>query len=170
MELCWAAVRATCRKQQHPNFEWRGDGQDRYILFCSPKLPCLNNFIPDCKPSFWTPTKNEWNAQNTIFFSTYPSANFLLLISLWLGSPDFVSLLVSSGLPCQLTVRICIPLLYNILAKEKWTKLYLITFFCTLYHLLSDHTSFDLLLHDSDNSTRPGCSKAFKTWIVLSTR
>ena len=71
-ELCWADARATYRKQQHPNFEWRGNGQDRYILFCSPKLPCLNNFIPDCKPSFGLSLRMKlWNAQNTIFFSTY---------------------------------------------------------------------------------------------------
>ena len=37
--------------------------------------------------------------------------------SLWLGSPGFISLLVSSGLPCQLTIPICILVLYYILAK-----------------------------------------------------
>ena len=116
-ELCWADARATYRKQQHPNFEWRGNGQDRYILFCSPKLPCLNNFIPDCKPSFGLSLRMKlWNAQNTIFFQR-TTANFILLISLWLGSTGFISLLVSCGLLCQLTIHICIPVLYYFLAK-----------------------------------------------------
>ena len=39
---CFAAVRATYRKQQTPlaNFEWRGGGGGR--LFCSLKLPYLS--------------------------------------------------------------------------------------------------------------------------------
>ena len=54
---------------KHRNFEWRGHGQDRCILFCSPKLPCLNNFIPDCKPPFGLPLRmNGMHRQNTIFF------------------------------------------------------------------------------------------------------
>ena len=32
----------------------------------------------------------------------------ILLISLWLGSRGLISLLVSSGLPCQLAILICI--------------------------------------------------------------
>ena len=103
---------------KHSNFEWRGHGRDRYILFCSPKLPCLNNFIPDCKPSFGLPLRMNGMHRTQFFFSTYHSVNFILLISLLLGSPGFISLLVSSGLPCQLTI-ICkhIPVLYYILAK-----------------------------------------------------
>ena len=43
--------------------------------------------------------------------------HFLLLISLRMGSPGFTSPLVSSGLPCNLTIAICILVLYYILAK-----------------------------------------------------
>ena len=92
---------------KHRNFEWRGHGRDRYILFCSPKLPCLNNFIPDCKPSFGLPLR----------MNGMHRTQFILLISLLLGSQGFISRLVSSGLLCQLTIHICIPVMYYILAK-----------------------------------------------------
>ena len=41
--------------------------------------------------------------------------HFILLISLWPG-PGFIGLLVSSRIPCQLTIPICILALYYILA------------------------------------------------------
>ena len=43
--------------------------------------------------------------------------HFILLISLRMGSPGFISPPVSSGLPCNLTIAICILVLYYILAK-----------------------------------------------------
>ena len=54
---------------KHRNFEWRGHGRDRYILFCSPKLPCLNNFIPDCKPSFGLPLRMNGMHRTHFFFN-----------------------------------------------------------------------------------------------------
>ena len=53
---------------KNPNFEWRGAGTDRYILFCSPKLPCLNNCIPDCKPSFGLPLRMNGMNRTQFFF------------------------------------------------------------------------------------------------------
>ena len=41
-----------------------------------------------------------------VFLMQYSPRIFTLLISLWLGSPGFINLLVSSGLPCQLTILI----------------------------------------------------------------
>ena len=49
--------------------------------------------------------------------------HFILLISLRLGSPGFISVLVSSGLPCNLTIPICVLILYYILGKLNWTEL-----------------------------------------------
>ena len=54
---------------KHRNFEWRGHGQDRYILFCSPKLLCLNNFIPDCKLSFGLPLRMNGMHRTHFFFN-----------------------------------------------------------------------------------------------------
>ena len=54
---------------KHRNFEWRGHGRDRYILFCSPKLPCLNNFIPDSKPSFGLPLRMNGMHRTQFFFN-----------------------------------------------------------------------------------------------------
>ena len=52
-----------------------------------------------------------------IFNVSLREYHFILLISFRLGSPGFISLLVSSGLPCNLTIPICILVLYCILAK-----------------------------------------------------
>ena len=49
--------------------------------------------------------------------------HFILLISLRLGSPGLISVLVSSGLPCNLTIPICVLVLYYILGKLNWTEL-----------------------------------------------
>ena len=58
-----------------------------------------------------------------IFNVSLREFHFVLLISLWPGSLGFISLLVSSGIPCQLTIPICILVLCYILAKWKWTEL-----------------------------------------------
>ena len=52
-----------------------------------------------------------------IFNVSLHEFHFILLISLRLDSPGFISHLVSSGLPCNLRILICILVLYHILAK-----------------------------------------------------
>ena len=52
-----------------------------------------------------------------IFNVSLHEFHFILLISLRIGSPGFISPLVSSGLPCNLTIAKSILVLYYILAK-----------------------------------------------------
>ena len=52
-----------------------------------------------------------------IFYCITPRISIYLFLNLRPGSPGFISLLVSPGLPCQLTTPICILVLYYILAK-----------------------------------------------------
>ena len=101
---------------KHPKSEWRGDGWDRYILFCSPKSPCLDNFIPDCKPPFGLPLRMNGITGHNFFFKVslreFHFTYFFVTREPRLHKP--------SGFlwaPLPTTIQMCILILYYILAK-----------------------------------------------------
>ena len=105
MELCWATVQATCRKQQTPQIWMEGGWVGQVYTVLLSKVTMSRQFYPWLQATIWTSPQNEWNHRTQFFFSRYHSTNFILLISLWPGNPDFISLLVSSGFLCQLQFR-----------------------------------------------------------------
>ena len=94
------------------------------VCVCGHVLDCLKQSIyrsihPSVRPSV-RPFIHQSIHLYLCLVPFFNSANFILFYphnSLWLGSPCFISLLVSSGYPCNLSIPKCVLVLYYILAK-----------------------------------------------------
>ena len=166
MELCWAAVRATCRKQQTPQLWMEGAWAGQVYTVLLSKVTMSQQFYPWLQAVIWTSAKNEWNAQNTIFFfhSITPRISFYLFLCD--GEPRLHK--PSGFFWAPLPTLFKYVFLYCIIfGWIKWTKLNLITFFCTLWshsfapsitcYLITQVLIFHHMI--SDNRTGPSCSK-----------